>query len=73
NGPVVTPPTRRGFGSRLISQISRSMQGHAEIDYGRDGVSCVIDLPGSQVLTPERAAYRTVLDSFKQRHAPAAS
>jgi two-component sensor histidine kinase len=72
NGPIVTPPTRQGFGSRLISQISRSMQGHAQIDYRRDGLSCTIDLPGSQVLTPERAAYRSVLDNFRQRYSPAA-
>jgi two-component sensor histidine kinase len=72
NGPAVRPPTRRGFGSRLISQISRSLQGHAEIDFGRDGLSCVIDLPRSHVLPEEHAPYRTVIDRVRQRH-PSAS
>lgn len=38
-GPAVSPPTRRGFGSRLIERaLSASIQGTAEIDYRPGGV-----------------------------------
>jgi len=34
DGPPVCPPTRRGFGSRMIERaLADELQGHAEIDY----------------------------------------
>jgi PAS domain S-box-containing protein len=45
-GPPVRPPTRKGFGSRLISDaVTRQMRGEAKIDYAVDGVSCHITFP----------------------------
>lgn len=42
-GPAVTPPSRKGFGSRLIQQALASMiEGEALIEYKADGVRCSI-------------------------------
>lgn len=69
NGPTVRPPQRRGFGSRLISQVSRSMRGGAEIDYGHEGLTCTIDLPRSHVLSEEQVRYRALIDTLRERRA----
>jgi len=45
-GPPVTPPTRRGFGSRLIERsLAHAVGGSAEIDYKPDGVLARFTLP----------------------------
>lgn len=39
DGPPVCPPTRRGFGSRMIERaLADELQGGAEIDYRPDGI-----------------------------------
>ncbi len=39
NGPPVCPPTRRGFGSRMIERaLADMLGGEAEIDYRPDGI-----------------------------------
>jgi len=55
-GPVVEPPTRRGFGSNLIERaLAMETNGHAAIRYERTGVICDIILPASSLvlLTPK--------------------
>lgn len=45
-GPAVTPPTRRGFGSRLIERAAPlELGGRATVDYGADGVRCRLSFP----------------------------
>ena len=44
-GPVVSPPTRRGFGTELISRSLRGHHGEAELTYLAAGVSCSLRLP----------------------------
>jgi PAS domain S-box-containing protein len=40
-GPKVAPPTRKGFGSRLISRaLTGELQGKAEMAFERDGLVC---------------------------------
>jgi two-component sensor histidine kinase len=42
-GPPVTPPTRTGFGSRLIGQtFSNQDGGRAKIDFRPEGVRCTL-------------------------------
>lgn len=42
-GPAVTPPTRRGFGSRLLkSGLLCDLGGDTRLDYAADGVRCEI-------------------------------
>jgi two-component sensor histidine kinase len=43
DGPRVTPPSRRGFGSRLIERsLSAALGGEAAIDFAPSGVVCMI-------------------------------
>jgi PAS domain S-box-containing protein len=45
-GPAVSPPSRRGFGSRMIERgLAAELQGEARIDWRPEGVVCVIDAP----------------------------
>lgn len=51
-GPPVTPPTRGGFGSKLIERaLASEMGGKAEIEYRPAGVRFTLEAP-----LPERAA-----------------
>lgn len=44
-GPPVTPPTRRGFGTRLIERTFPTMKGSAELTYPPTGVVFTLDAP----------------------------
>lgn len=45
-GPQVIPPTRKGFGSRLIQALSAGqLQGKVELNYDVSGVRCMIVAP----------------------------
>ncbi|HEY1503796.1 MAG TPA: HWE histidine kinase domain-containing protein [Stellaceae bacterium] len=42
-GPKVTPPSRRGFGSRLLEDgLAHDLDGQTKLDYAPDGVHCEI-------------------------------
>ena len=42
-GPPVVPPSRKGFGSRLVGiGLSRTGQGHVDLDYAPAGLRCRI-------------------------------
>lgn len=44
-GPAVSPPTRGGFGSRLLRDgIVRELAGQSRLDYASDGVRCEIEV-----------------------------
>jgi PAS domain S-box-containing protein len=46
DGPVVAPPSRKGFGSRMIEQgLARELEGTAHLDYRAEGLVCTIDIP----------------------------
>ena len=50
-GPAVTPPTRKGFGSRVIEQgLPHELQGSVAIDYAPGGIVCTIDVPAPQAI-----------------------
>ena len=45
-GPPVTPPSRRGFGSRLIERVlAADFRGCVRIDYAAAGLSCILEAP----------------------------
>jgi light-regulated signal transduction histidine kinase (bacteriophytochrome) len=53
NGPPVTPPTRRGFGSVLIERSLRhEVQGSSRLDFDPHGVRCVITIPVTHLVGP---------------------
>lgn len=46
NGPPVTAPIRRGFGSRMIERgLANELGGEVQIDYEPAGVVCTLDIP----------------------------
>jgi PAS domain S-box-containing protein len=44
-GPKVKPPTRQGFGSRLIRGLAAETGGEAKLDFAATGLVCEFDLP----------------------------
>ena len=58
NGPAVEPPTRRGFGSRLIERGLRAeLRGSARMDFAPGGLVCTL-----KALIPPRAEGPTLFD-----------
>lgn len=46
DGPPVAPPTRRGFGSRMIERgLANELAGEVQILYEPGGVVCTLDIP----------------------------
>lgn len=46
NGPPVTAPSRKGFGSRVIERgLALELGGTTRLDYRPDGVVCTINIP----------------------------
>ncbi|HWW64195.1 MAG TPA: PAS domain S-box protein [Sphingomonadaceae bacterium] len=43
-GPAVTPPTRKGFGSRMIERALRGRRGSAQFDFAPGGLNCVLEI-----------------------------
>jgi PAS domain S-box-containing protein len=44
-GPTVQPPTRTGFGGRVIEQMIAQLKGKSRFDWRADGLVCEITLP----------------------------
>jgi PAS domain S-box-containing protein len=45
-GPPVAPPSRRGFGTRLIERsLAAEFEGEVKIDFAPGGVVCTVDAP----------------------------
>jgi len=44
-GPAISPPARKGFGSRLISGVAQEVNGEVRLDYESTGVVCEIVMP----------------------------
>jgi CheY-like chemotaxis protein len=59
DGPAVTAPTRRGFGSTVIrASIERQLKGALILDWLSTGLFCCITVPGEQLLLPKETAAR---------------
>ena len=49
DGPLVTPPSRKGFGSRMIERgLAHELQGTVHLSYPESGVVCTIDIPAEK-------------------------
>jgi two-component sensor histidine kinase len=44
-GPATDPPSRKGFGTRLLESIAREVRGTISIAFESDGVACQITFP----------------------------
>jgi PAS domain S-box-containing protein len=50
DGPPVTPPSRKGFGSRVLERgLAHELDGTADMDFRPDGLVCSINLPAPRV------------------------
>jgi PAS domain S-box-containing protein len=46
DGPFVTPPSRKGFGSRVIERgVEHELEGKVHLDYQADGLLCTMTIP----------------------------
>lgn len=46
DGPPVSPPTRTGFGSRVLARgLAHELDAKVQLDYRADGLLCTIDIP----------------------------
>lgn len=65
-GPPVVPPTRRGFGSTVISSgVERQLKGKVDLDWRESGLHCTLTFPTDQLLgqsAPARPS-RTATDT----------
>ncbi|WP_236841683.1 HWE histidine kinase domain-containing protein [Bosea sp. PAMC 26642] len=49
DGPPVSPPTRKGFGSQVIKRgLAHELEGTVDLEYLSGGVACTIDIPAPQ-------------------------
>ena len=56
DGPAVSLPSRRGFGSRMIEQaLAASLMGEAAVDYCPAGVVFTVSTDAANLLEPEAA------------------
>jgi len=53
DGPKVVPPTRRGFGSVMITRgLVHDLGGSASLGFEPQGVSCILTLPVESLVAP---------------------
>lgn len=52
-GPPVSPPTRRGFGLRMIEQaLAQDLKGEVHVEFRPEGLVCTIDAPLAETRAP---------------------
>ena len=51
DGPAVTPPNRKGFGSRVLEQgLAHELNGKVALNYAPGGIVCTIHVPAPQAV-----------------------
>ena len=54
DGPSVAPPTKKGFGSRVIERgLAHELEGAVSLEYRADGVDCTINIPAPRGIRDE--------------------
>ena len=49
DGPPVSPPTRKGFGSQVIERgLAHELDGSVHLEFRPDGLACMISIPAPQ-------------------------
>ncbi len=72
NGPPVSPPKRRGFGSTVTtSMVKQTVDGEVRLDYGRSGVVWNLTCPAANALERGTVLYKNVESSARPALAPA--
>jgi PAS domain S-box-containing protein len=57
-GPTATPPTHRGFGTRVMENVIRQLRGEVHFDWRDQGLACEITVPLAQAGRPEATPSR---------------
>jgi two-component sensor histidine kinase/CheY-like chemotaxis protein len=52
NGPVVHPPTRQSFGSRLIGSLGQQLKGEVALSYDAAGFVYTLNVPMASLVAP---------------------
>jgi len=52
NGPVVQPPAKRSFGTRLIETLGEQLRGDVQLAYASTGFSYTFDVPIASLSSP---------------------
>jgi PAS domain S-box-containing protein len=56
-GPIVTPPTRRGFGSTLLEKVTgRELEGAVRLEHRGEGVRALLTVGAAAIAAPAVAA-----------------
>ena len=50
DGPVVEPPTRRSFGTRMMESLGQQLNGQVSLSYDPSGFVYVLDVPLKSVI-----------------------
>jgi PAS domain S-box-containing protein len=51
DGPAVVPPSRKGFGTRVLEQgLAHELNGKVELNYAPGGIVCTIHVPAPQAV-----------------------
>jgi two-component sensor histidine kinase len=57
NGPLVRPPTRRGFGQLVLTHlVAQALGGNSKLEFLGDGLYWQLTFPASQTLKLEGKA-----------------
>ena len=49
DGPPVKPPSRQGFGTRVVGRVVTELEGKLQFDWNSDGLACEIIIPLEQL------------------------
>ena len=61
NGPVVQPPAKRSFGTRLIETLGKQLRGNVQLAYPPTGFSYTFDAPIAALSSPVTEPVRDVV------------
>ena len=53
-GPVVSEPTRRSFGTRMMTSLGQQLKGKVALDYKPSGFVYTLDVPFEGLVTPSK-------------------
>jgi PAS domain S-box-containing protein len=71
NGPSVSRPERRGFGSTVItSMVKQTVNGEVQLDYARSGVVWNLTCPAANALERGKVLYKDLEPSARPAPAP---
>ena len=55
-GPHVSEPTRKSFGTRMITSLGQQLQGQVELDYKPSGFVYMLDVPLNALIPKAKSA-----------------